>query len=90
MSPNDSPRDCVQHPIVEQSGPDGGALTPAPEPRYLLYPGDCREMLGAIATDAIDAIVTDPPYELTAARQRIALEDRALIERNGQMDLLWA
>jgi site-specific DNA-methyltransferase (adenine-specific) len=63
---------------------------PAPSSRYALHLGDCREVLSTIATDSIDAIVTDPPYELTAARQRIALEDRALIERNGQMDLLWA
>ena len=89
MSPNDSPRDCVQHPIVEQSGPDGGALTPAPEPRYLLYPGDCREMLGAIATDAIDAIVTDPPYELTAARPgRRSAATRGAVMR-GFMGLEW-
>ena len=41
---------------------------PAGPSRYALHLGDCREMLGAIATDAIDAIVTDPPYELTASR----------------------
>ena len=41
---------------------------PAGPPRYALHLGDCRDLLGAIATDAIDAIVTDPPYELTSAR----------------------
>ena len=41
---------------------------PADPSRYALHLGDCRVMLGAIATESIDAIVTDPPYELTAAR----------------------
>jgi len=68
MSSSDSPRDCCEQPAGEHSGLDGGTLTPAREPRYLLYPGDCREVLGAISTESIDAIVTDPPYQLTAAR----------------------
>ena len=41
---------------------------PAAPLRYALHLGDCREALGAIATESIDAIVTDPPYELTASR----------------------
>ncbi len=32
---------------------------PAGPPRYALHLGDCRDLLGAIATDAIDAIVTE-------------------------------
>lgn len=30
--------------------------------------GDCREMLAALPGSSVDAVVTDPPYELTAAR----------------------
>ena len=89
MSSNDSPRDCVQHPIAEQSGPDGGALTSAHEPRYLLYPGDCREVLGAISTESIDAIVTDPPYELTAARPDARSAATRSAVMRGFMGLEW-
>ncbi len=95
MSSNDSPRggarhgDCGAHPSVEQSGPDGGALASAHEPRYLLYPGDCREVLASLATESIDAMVTDPPYELTAARPggRSAATRGAVMR--GFMGLAW-
>ena len=89
MSSNDSPRDCCEQPAGEQSGPDGGALTSAHEPRYLLYPGDCREVLGAITTESIDAVVTDPHYELTAARPggRSAATRGAVVR--GFMGLAW-
>ena len=95
MSSNDSPRGAARHgvrgarPSVEQSGPDGGALTSAHEPRYLLYPGDCREVLASLATESIDAIVTDPPYELTAARPggRSAATRGAVMR--GFMGLAW-
>lgn len=30
--------------------------------------GDCRESLKTLESDSIDAVVTDPPYELTSAR----------------------
>lgn len=33
-------------------------------PAVMLYHGDCREVLAALPADSIDAIVTDPPYEL--------------------------
>ncbi len=89
MSSNDSPRDGAQHTRAEQSGPDGGARMPASEPRYRLYPGDCREVLGAISAESIDAIVTDPPYELTAARPggRSAATRGAVMR--GFMGLAW-
>jgi site-specific DNA-methyltransferase (adenine-specific) len=62
---------------------------PASEPRYRLYPGDCREVLGAISAESIDAIVTDPPYELTAARPggRSAATRGAVLR--GFMGLEW-
>ena len=89
MSSNDSHRDGAQHTRAEQSGPDGGARMPASEPRYRLYPGDCREVLGVISAESIDAIVTDPPYELTAARPggRSAATRGAVLR--GFMGLEW-
>lgn len=32
--------------------------------KYKIYQGDCQDMLSAIEENSIDAIVTDPPYEL--------------------------
>ena len=29
-----------------------------------LYLGDCRELMAALDAESVDAIVTDPPYEL--------------------------
>ena len=43
-------------------------LIPIEIGRAALYLGDCREVLSAMATESIDAIVTDPPYEFTTAR----------------------
>lgn len=34
--------------------------------RVVLYHGDCRRELAALPDDSIDAVVTDPPYELTS------------------------
>src|SRR5262245_15184459 len=36
------------------------------EPRCELYLGDCLEILPLLESDAIDAVVTDPPYFLPA------------------------
>jgi site-specific DNA-methyltransferase (adenine-specific) len=32
--------------------------------RYQLLPGDCREVLKTLPDNSVDAVVTDPPYEL--------------------------
>lgn len=29
-----------------------------------LYEGDCRELLASLPGGSVDAVVTDPPYEL--------------------------
>jgi hypothetical protein len=36
------------------------------DPRHL--PGDCREVLATLPADSVDAVVTDPPYELAFYR----------------------
>jgi len=33
-----------------------------------VYLGDCRDILADMANDSIDAVITDPPYEMTSGR----------------------
>lgn len=59
-----------------QEGIEGGrwapcwkAVTVLPDPVYgrfgvTVYPGDCRDVLPALPDSSVDAVVTDPPYEL--------------------------
>lgn len=42
---------------------------------YKLYHGDMLDMLEVIEPNSIDAIVTDPPYELTSITQRYGKEN---------------
>lgn len=35
---------------------------------FALHLGDCREVMAALPAESVDAIVTDPPYELTAGK----------------------
>ena len=70
-------------------GDAGAGPQPCRVGRATLYLADCREVLGAITTESIDAIVTDPPYELTAARPggRSAATRGAVMR--GFMGLAW-
>jgi site-specific DNA-methyltransferase (adenine-specific) len=37
--------------------------------RVSLYLGDCREVLPTLAPESVDAVVCDPPYDLTAGKK---------------------
>lgn len=34
-----------------------------------ITPGDCREVMADLPADSVDAVVTDPPYDLTAGKK---------------------
>lgn len=51
--------------------------------RYTLHNGDCREVMATLDENSIDAIVTDPPYELVEPRSVISF---GAAMKNGRTD----
>ncbi len=51
--------------------------------------GDCREVMSTLAENSVDAIVTDPPYELTSARPRGRSEATRGAVMGGFMGMQW-
>lgn len=51
--------------------------------------GDCREVMRTLAESSVDAIVTDPPYELTSARPGGRSEATRGAVMGGFMGMKW-
>lgn len=51
-----------------------------------LYEGDCLEVLPTIAPGSVDAVVTDPPYEITATGGGIVRSRQYLADIHGFTD----
>ena len=51
--------------------------------------GDCREVMRTLAENSVDAIVTDPPYELTSARPGGRSESTRGKVMGGFMGMKW-
>src|SRR5215207_9280636 len=50
----------------------------------VVYPGDCREVMRALAPNSVDSVVTDPPYHLTSIVQRYG---KSNLEQPADKDL---
>jgi len=60
-----------------------------------LYKGDCLELMESIPAGSIDAIITDPPYGITACKWDSVIpfdlmweQLNRIIKPNGAIDLL--
>lgn len=46
------------------------AVLRTPPPRFLVHHADCRAVMASLASNSVDAVVTDPPYHLTSIVKR--------------------
>ena len=53
------------------------------ESKYQLYQGDCLDFMRGIDAGSVDAVITDPPYLVTAGARGGAFGNRAHLVKTG-------